>query len=197
MEKTLTQGTEDGRRQRSERSRQAIIDAMLSLMTEGILVPTAQQIAERAGVGIRSVFRHFPDMESLFAMADQRIRSQHSELFSGGDREGTFEERLQHAVERHAMAYEMIGNLFLGTKAMLWRHQILRDQYLRTQRELRKDLDRWLPELLDLSTQEREMVDAVASFETWNRLREFQRLSKTNSIQLITDLLRRILAHEP
>ena len=52
----------DGRRLRSERSRQAIIDAMMELIGEGNLVPTAQQASERAGVGIRTVFRHFSDM---------------------------------------------------------------------------------------------------------------------------------------
>ena len=35
----------DGRRARSERSKQAIIDASLALMEEGNLIPTAQQIS--------------------------------------------------------------------------------------------------------------------------------------------------------
>ena len=52
----------DGRRQRGERTRQAIIEAALSLQEEGVLVPTAQQISDRAGVLIRSFFRHFEDM---------------------------------------------------------------------------------------------------------------------------------------
>ena len=54
----------DGRRQRGERTRQAIIEAALSLQEEGVLVPTAQQISDRSGVLIRSFFRHFDDMES-------------------------------------------------------------------------------------------------------------------------------------
>ena len=42
----------DGRRLRSERSRLAIIEAALALQEEGVLVPTAQQISDRAGVHI-------------------------------------------------------------------------------------------------------------------------------------------------
>jgi AcrR family transcriptional regulator len=183
----------DGRRLRSERSRQAIIDAMLKLVEEGVLVPTAQQVSERAGVGIRSVFRHFSDMESLFATADVVIREQYQGLFGGGDREGSLEERILHAVEQHALAYEAIGNHFLTTKAQLWRYQILREQYARAQRQLRKDLDDWLPELQTLPADERELVDAVASYEHWNRLREHQGLSKTTSIRLTTSLLNRII----
>lgn len=183
----------DGRRQRSERSRQSIIDAMLSLVEEGVLIPTAQQISDRAGVGIRTVFRHFSDMESLYATADTRIRDQYQGLFAGGNREGTLEERLLHAVEQRALAYEAISNPLLATRAQLWSSPVLKEQYARTQRQLRKDLDDWLPELRDLDSAVREMVDAITSFEHWNRLREHQGLSRKSSIDLTTRLLRAII----
>ena len=61
----------DGRRLRSDRSRQVIVESMLQLINDGNLVPTAQQIANHAKVGIRSVFRHFEDMEAIFETADQ------------------------------------------------------------------------------------------------------------------------------
>ncbi|MBT7948035.1 MAG: TetR/AcrR family transcriptional regulator, partial [Porticoccaceae bacterium] len=40
------QNKPDGRLLRSERSRGLIIDAMIALVEEGFLIPTAQQIAE-------------------------------------------------------------------------------------------------------------------------------------------------------
>ena len=55
----------DGRRLRSGRSRQLIIESMLQLIKDGNLAPTAKQVANHAKVGIRSVFRHFEDMEAL------------------------------------------------------------------------------------------------------------------------------------
>lgn len=183
----------DGRRLRSERSRKAIIDAMIRLVEEGVLVPTAQQVSKRAGVGVRSVFRHFSDMESLFASVDVAIRARYMGLFSGGDRAGSLHERILHAVEQHALAYEAISNHFLSTRAQLWRYPILREQYARAQHQLREDLDDWLPELHNLPNDERAMVDAVASFEHWNRLREHQGLSKKSSIRLTSDLLCRII----
>lgn len=183
----------DGRRLRSERSRQAIIDAMLALVEEGVLMPTAQQVSERAGVGIRTVFRHFSDMENLYATADTRIRDQYQGLFAGGNRKGTLAERLLHAVEQRALAYDAISNLLVATKAQLWRSPILREQYARTQRQLRKDLDDWLPELASLDDVKREMVDAITSFEHWNRLREQQGLTRDAGIELTTRLLQAIL----
>ena len=95
-----TKGAEavDGRRLRSERSRLAIIEAVLALQEEGVLVPTAQQISDRAGVGIRSFFRHFEDMEALFEAADDHIRDSYEALFLGGDRDGTLEERIASVI---------------------------------------------------------------------------------------------------
>jgi TetR/AcrR family transcriptional regulator, regulator of autoinduction and epiphytic fitness len=56
----------DGRTVRAERTRRALVDALLSLLDEGMLRPTAERIAERAGVSERSLFQHFPDREQLF-----------------------------------------------------------------------------------------------------------------------------------
>jgi AcrR family transcriptional regulator len=179
----------DGRRQRSERSRQAIIEASQALIEEGILVPTAQQISERAGVGIRSFFRHFADMEQLFATVDAQGRKDVEALFIGGDRDGTLEERILHAVERHADGYENQRNVIRCAAAQSWRYEILRKNYARYQRGLRKDLDAWLPELKLLSRSEREAVDAVASAEMWLRLREHQGQTKKQAIKIVVDIL--------
>ncbi|MFT5483756.1 MAG: AcrR family transcriptional regulator [Halieaceae bacterium] len=179
----------DGRRLRSERSRQAIIDASLELIEEGILVPTAQLISERAGVGIRSFFRHFSDMENLFATADNQAREATEALFIGGDRNGSLDDRLQHAIERHADGYETKRNIILSTAAQRWRYAILRKNYSHYQRGLRHDLDDWLPELKRLSNAEREAVDAAASFETWHRLRDHQRLNKKNAIEVVVAII--------
>jgi TetR/AcrR family transcriptional regulator of autoinduction and epiphytic fitness len=66
--------TRDGRTIRAERTRQALVDAMLALLDEGQLQPTAERIAERAGVSERSVFQHFADREVLYqAVAVQQF----------------------------------------------------------------------------------------------------------------------------
>ncbi|MEH6580765.1 MAG: helix-turn-helix domain-containing protein [Halioglobus sp.] len=179
----------DGRRLRSERSRQAILDASLALISEGILVPTAQLVSERAGVGIRSFFRHFADMESLFSTVNEQIRESTEALFIGGDRDGTLEERILHAVERRSNGYENQRNIILSTAAQSWRYEVLRKNYAHYQRGLRKDLNDWLPELESLSRPHREAIDAVASFEMWNRLREHQGLSKKHAIEIVVDTL--------
>lgn len=62
----------DGRRARGLRTRDAIISALLDLIASGDIAPTAQRIADRAGVSVRSVYQHFADVEGLYADAAER-----------------------------------------------------------------------------------------------------------------------------
>jgi TetR/AcrR family transcriptional regulator of autoinduction and epiphytic fitness len=59
----------DGRAARAARTRAAIVDALLSLLEEGDLQPTANRIAERAGISLRLIYHHFGDLEALFHAA--------------------------------------------------------------------------------------------------------------------------------
>lgn len=56
----------DGRQGRTARSRLAICEACLDLVQEGALQPSADQVAERAGVSRRSIFNHFADLAELY-----------------------------------------------------------------------------------------------------------------------------------
>jgi TetR/AcrR family transcriptional regulator, regulator of autoinduction and epiphytic fitness len=62
----------DGRTARSERTRNAIVDAHVRLIQDGDLCPTADRIAKLAGVSLRALWSHFADMEALFAASGQR-----------------------------------------------------------------------------------------------------------------------------
>ena len=182
-------GSSDGRRQRSERSQTAIIEAALALMEEGTLVPTAQQIADRAGVGIRSFFRHFADMDSLFLAADEMLLDSYEALFQVADRDGSLSNRVSRAVELYGSAFDSLMQMILCTKALLWRFPKLKENYAWHQKRLRKELELWLPEVADLPRDRREAVHAVASFEMWHRLREHQGLSYGASADIVTGML--------
>ena len=184
----------DGRRQRSERSQTAIIEAALALMDEGTLVPTAQQIADRAGVGIRSFFRHFADMDSLFLAADEMLISSYEALFEVDNRAGTLSDRVARAIELYGNAFEKLRPIILCTQAQLWRSAKLQENYGWHQKRLRKELELWLPEVAELSKDRREAVHAVASFSMWHRLREFQGLSTKTSADIVSSLVMNLIA---
>ena len=73
MTKTEAPGRIDGRTARAERTRAAIVEAHLALIDEGDLRPTAERIAERAGVSLRALWTNFKDMETLFAASGERV----------------------------------------------------------------------------------------------------------------------------
>jgi len=184
----------DGRRQRSERSQTAIIEAALALMDEGALVPTAQQIADRAGVGIRSFFRHFADMDSLFLAADEMLISSYEALFEVDNRAGTLSERVAQAIDLYGNAFDQLRPIILCTQAQLWRSPKLRENYAWHQKRLRKELELWLPEVVALPKDRREALHAVASFDMWHRLREHQGLSPKASSDIVTSLVNDLIA---
>ena len=184
----------DGRRQRSERSQTAIIEAALALMDEGALVPTAQQIADRAGVGIRSFFRHFADMDSLFLAADEMLISSYEALFEVDNRGGTLSERVARAIDLYGNAFDQLRPIILCTQAQLWRSPKLRENYAWHQKRLRKELELWLPEVAALPKDRREALHAVASFDMWHRLREHQGLSPKASTDIVTSLVNDLIA---
>ena len=59
----------DGRTLRRTRNRTAVIDALIDLAREGSLRPAASEIADRAGVSHRSIFRYFEDLDELVSVA--------------------------------------------------------------------------------------------------------------------------------
>jgi AcrR family transcriptional regulator len=171
-------GSPDGRVRRSEKSRAAIVDALFALIGEGVLRPTAQQVAERAGVGIRSVFRHFDDMESLFAAMDAHLRAEALSLLREAPAGGSLPERARALVERHVRLFERIAPWKRAANLARWRSPFLRGRHAHLVRELRADLLRSLPELADAPAAVTDALDLVTCFEAWDRLRTDQRLSR-------------------
>jgi len=174
-----------------------MIDAALELIEEGNFAPTAKQISARAGVGIRSFFRQFEDMDQFFAAVDEHTVGSFWESFlHEGDREGTLTERLESIVVTYAKAFEEHRSLLLATKSLRWSSRVLKENYERYQQISRANKERWLPEIRQLPSDERELADAYLSFEMWHRLRDIQGLSCETTETLILKALENLLTAE-
>ena len=88
----------DGRRLRSERTKQLIIEAFLSLLRDNPQMPTAVQIAERAGYSVRSIFERFPDLNALRVAATDYSLAQALALAPPRGADGDRETRLRSQV---------------------------------------------------------------------------------------------------
>src|SRR4051794_19041395 len=109
----------DGRTARAQRTRQAVVEALLNLLQEGDLRPTAPRIAERAGVSLRSVFQHFADREALlFAVADQQQRELRRMTRRIGS-DGPIDKRIEAFVSQRCRVLE--------ATASVWRASLLHE----------------------------------------------------------------------
>src|SRR5262245_45738631 len=118
----------DGRIRRGERSGHAIVGALIDLVGEGILEPTAHQVAARAGVGIRTVFRRFSDMERLFAEMSTRVQRRVLPLLLEGAPDGDLDQRARTLVGRRALFFERIARYKRAATLRRSRSPYLRDR---------------------------------------------------------------------
>lgn len=168
----------DGRVLRGARNHEAIVQALYELVREGTLQPTAERVAERAGVGTRTVFRQFEDLETLYRSLGERVRAEVLSLVDATPPSGDLEADLQVIVARRARIFGYIapfrraGGLVRHTSAYL--------QALDTMlaRALHAGLTAIVgPHLEDDGGDTLEALDLLLSFESWERLREQRRLS--------------------
>ncbi len=175
----------DGRARRAARSRAAIEDALFTLVGEGNPQPTVQQVAERAGVAMRSVFRHFSDFESLLTAVDVRIRLQALALLREPDPNASLTERIAALCRQRARIFELIGPYKRAGDLQRGRSPYVRGQQEQLVDELRARLRHWLPEIAAAPADVQEAVELVLSFEAWDRLRRLQRLGRTRALAVL------------
>ena len=185
----------DGRVRRAQRSDQAIVEALLGLVGEGVLDPTAQQVAERARVGIRTVFRRFSDMESLFAEMDARIQAEALPLLLGQNPQGSVAERARSLVRLRAAFFERIVAYKRAGNLKRWRSPFLKGRHARLVGALRQELTRWLPEIRRASTEIADALDLATSFEAWDRLRGEQGLGSARAEKAMEAAVLALVAH--
>jgi AcrR family transcriptional regulator len=183
----------DGRFRRAERSRQAIVAALVELVGRGIPQPTAQQVADRAGVGIRSVFRHFSEMESLYAAMDARLEGDAVQILRGGDRSGALERRVAGLVRQRAAFFERIAPYKRSANLLRGRSRFLQERHQRLRQGLREDLLAWLPELRRAPADLVEALDLVLAFEAWDVLRNDRGLSTRRARAVLERTVRALL----
>jgi AcrR family transcriptional regulator len=192
----------DGRRLRSERTRQYIIEAYMALLRQSPRPPTASQIAERAGYSVRSLFERFPDLLSLsLAAADfafAQANSQAAIRNAAGDRAM----RIRTQVETRARTCEDWLPLW---RALVLNQQVSEElrQRIRRVREaiMARILLMYRPELDSVSHIERRRtliaIEALTDFESWARMRETAGLSFEDACSVWIRAIDRLLPPTP
>lgn len=198
----LPSSSPDGRRLRSERTRQSIMEAYIELLREKPEIPTAAQIAARAGISTRSIFERFVDLQGLslatvdhaFAMGEAQAVVRNVD----GDRPT----RLRSHVETRAHTCERWLPLWRVVVANQGKLEQLRDRvrFVRQAVVKRIELMYW-PELGVLSPEERRdlliALESLIDFESWGRMREDHGLSFDEACSVWVRMIDRLLPPTP
>ncbi len=173
----LEAGTEDGRRRRSDRSRRRIIEAMFDLISEGHMSPSAVDVAERASVGLRTVFRHFEDMDRIYDEMTAELTEAVMPKFLAPYEAGTWRERLMECVDRRAGIYETVFPMRVCMMLRRFQSKFLGEQYERETKLSRSALKSILPKQVTANRELFGAIEALLDFSTWRQLRQDQNRS--------------------
>jgi len=184
----------DGRRLRGERNRLGIVDAFLELVSEGSIRPTVEEVAARAEVSERSVFRHFPDVAALVEAAMNRwIELVTPAAAVHASPEDPLAVRIAALVESRSRLYEHIAPLRRVTMVERASNPSIDSMMQEGGKFLRDQAEELLaPEGLDPTA--KSGLDALLSWSLWTVLRIDQGLSLEESRVVLGLLIDKLLA---
>jgi AcrR family transcriptional regulator len=169
----------DGRTARARRTREAIVDATLALLDAGNLRPSAEEIAERAGVSPRSIFQHFGDRETLLRAVSMRQAERVSRIVEHLPDTGPFELRLDAFVEQRARVLEFI--------TPVRRSALLNEPFSKGSRDSVRAFRAYKRALI------RRALGAACDWSTWEALRAHQGLSVDQARKVMRRTLEALL----
>jgi TetR/AcrR family transcriptional regulator of autoinduction and epiphytic fitness len=188
----------DGRTVRAERTRQALVDALLGLLDSGVLSPTAAAIAERAGVSERSLFQHFPDREALFEAVARQQYERVMPTLRPVDASLPLAERIDEFTRQRARLYELIGGV--RRAALLIEHEspavagwlttARRAKAAEAERVFRRELEA-IP--ADEREPLRAALVALCAWPAWDSWRTHQRLGVSRARAAMAAAIRALL----
>jgi AcrR family transcriptional regulator len=188
----------DGRSARAARTRDAVVEALLSLLDDGIFRPTARQVADRAGVSLRSVYVHFDDLEDLFTAAAHNHFARVHDLVESIPGDGPLEKRLDAFVRQRERIHE--------ASAQVRRAAVLQEpfspalaQVLSLGRQFsRAEIETvFAPELGRRKGADRDRLlvelEVISNASTWEALRLQHDLPTGKAREIVADMLRAFL----
>jgi AcrR family transcriptional regulator len=195
-------GRVDGRRLRSERTRRLIVEAYMALVRETGQMPTAVQIAERAGYSVRSIFERFPDLTALriaatdYAIAEARASGALRDL--DADRLTRIKSQVEQRArgcERWLPLWRVLTNDISDSDDLKQRIGMIRQLIV-----MRMEM-MFRPELSNLPADVRKKsllaLEAITDFESWGRMRELYGMSFEEATGVWVKAIDRLLPATP
>ena len=192
----------DGRRLRSERTRRLSIEAYIALVRETGHMPTAAQIAERAGYSVRSIFERFPDLTALrvavtdYSIAEARATGALRDL--DGDRLTRIRSQVTQrgsGCERWLPLWRVLSSDLSEAPDLQQRIGMIRQLIvMRMEMMFRPELS-----LASDAVRKKTMLalESLLDFESWARMRELYGLSFEEACSVWVKAIDRLLPQTP
>ena len=171
-EPALNIKTGDGRFARSKKTKDAIVRALLKLL-RNTPFPTAEQVAKESKIGLRTVYRQFKDMESIYLSLHEECMHSLSQMFNSDiDLDRSFEERVSFAISERFAIYDEYETLFIATISNSARLPTLVNQVAESYQIMRERFIKIVPEIKKLSAIKSDLLFTRILFPSWFSLRK-------------------------
>jgi AcrR family transcriptional regulator len=189
----------DGRAARAARTRDAVVEALLALIDEGSLRPTAREVAARAGVSLRSVYVHFDDLEDLFTAAAHHHFERIRDLVQAVPNDGPLDDRIEAFVAQRGRILDATDNVRRAAVLQEPFSPAIADVLHLARQLSRAEIEHvFAQELARQEGSDREQlvvaVEIAASGGTWEGLRRHHRLSTSAAREVMARTLRGLLS---
>jgi AcrR family transcriptional regulator len=147
--------------------------------------PAAARVAEKANVGLRTVFRHFEEMDTLgreiSAIVEAEILPLVEKPFEGKG----WRAQLNEMLDRRAYIYDRIMPLKIAGSLQRFRSKFHMEDHNRFLRGERDSLRRVLPTRITGNAVLFHAIEMTTGFQAWRRLRQDQGLSAKEALNVL------------
>ena len=175
----------DGRHSRTIATRKRIVAGFIDLIAEGIVSPTAEQVALRAGIGLRTVFRHFDDMETLYREVGTHVSMLIDQVLQTQLKAPDWQGKLVESIEIRAPLFEKLMPFHIASH--VYRHASpFVEKYIHQLHMLECTiLQIILPSTILKDKPRFEALVQALSNDAWVRLRREQKLTRKQATEVM------------
>jgi AcrR family transcriptional regulator len=167
---------------------------MLDLVGNGDVNPSAARVAEQAQVGLRSVFRHFADMDALYREMGEVIGARVQPIIAEAPIGATWKQRLFDIAGRRARVFETILPYRISANLKRFQSPYLMQDYRRMLALEIAAVEAQLPQRVAQDKAAAGGLCVILSFQTWRLLRHDQQLPVDEARAVVRRLLQAALA---
>jgi AcrR family transcriptional regulator len=184
---------------RARRTRAAIVTAHVDLLAEGELRPTADRIAERAGVSVRALWLHFADMEALYEAVAAEVLARQDRRFRPVDPDLDLATRIDLFCRQRAAQLSAVAPFARASQLREPFSSVLRDYHRRhVERVSREIATLFAGELGRAGAGAGEgpvaALTAATTWGAWSVLRDDLGLSRRRAQDVLARTVRALLA---